>query len=167
VVVNDPGFFVSRLCKPRQQIGVFPQGGIDEEAGDRRQFCGKGIQRLLRARGVTQRAKHRKQVTVAVLYRAQSLEGRKHLVACGFERGLYACEFFGPISQPWTDGLQRLIRRAGGYHDRLEIRRIEMPRDETKRFERLQQRRQHGHDVVHHGLAHRKPPPAFNAAAAA
>ena len=30
-----------------------------------------------------------------------------------------------------------------------------MARDEAERFQRLQQRRQHGHDVVHHGLAHR------------
>jgi hypothetical protein len=29
-----------------------------------------------------------------------------------------------------------------------------MARDEGKRVKRLQQRRQHGHDVVHHGLAH-------------
>jgi hypothetical protein len=30
-----------------------------------------------------------------------------------------------------------------------------MASDETERFKRLQQERQHGHDVVHHGLAHR------------
>jgi hypothetical protein len=35
-----------------------------------------------------------------------------------------------------------------------------MASDETEGFERLQQRRQHGHDVVYHGLAHRLSPPA-------
>jgi len=37
----------------------------------------------------------------------------------------------------------------------VEIRRIEMTRNEAERFQRLQQRRQHGHDVVNHSLAHR------------
>ena len=50
---------------------------------------------------------------------------------------------------------QHLIRRPGGVHDPPEIRRVEMARDKAERFQRLQQRRQHGHDVVHHGLTHR------------
>jgi hypothetical protein len=29
-----------------------------------------------------------------------------------------------------------------------------MARDEAECFQRLQQGRQHGHDVIHHGLAH-------------
>jgi hypothetical protein len=57
--------------------------------------------------------------------------------------------------EPRTDRAQRLIRRTRGFHDGSEIRRIEMTSDETERFQRLQQGRQHGHDVIHHGLAHR------------
>jgi hypothetical protein len=38
-----------------------------------------------------------------------------------------------------------------------------MTGDEAERFQRLQERRQHGHDVVHHGLAHRLPR-SFNVA---
>src|SRR5882757_2478635 len=34
-----------------------------------------------------------------------------------------------------------------------------MAGDEAERLERFKQRRQHGHDVIHHGLAHRTPPP--------
>ena len=75
------------------------------------------------------------------------------------------CELLGPISQPRTDGLQRLVRLACGFHDRIEIRRVQVACDEAERFERLQQWRQHGHDVVHHGLAHGTSPLAFNAAA--
>jgi hypothetical protein len=74
-------------------------------------------------------------------------------------------ELVRPISQPRTDGLQRLIRRAGGFHDSIELRRVQMTGDETEGFERLQQGRQHRHDVVHHGLAHRARP-CVNAAAA-
>ena len=64
----------------------------------------------------------------------------------------------GQSGQARKDRLQRLIRRAGGFHHAAEIRRIEMARDEAECFERLQQWRQHGHDVVHHGLAHRARP---------
>lgn len=81
MVVKDAGVFVGRPGEARQQIGLFPQGGIDEEAADRRQFGGKRIQRLLRARRVTQRAKHRDQIAVAMLYRAQAVERRERASA--------------------------------------------------------------------------------------
>ena len=90
-----------------------------------------------------------------MLYFPQSGKCRQRGIAGSFERVPYACEFLGPIGQPRTDGLQRLIRRAGGFHDRIKIRWIEMARDEAECFQRLQQGPQHGHDVVHHGLAHR------------
>ena len=49
-----------------------------------------------------------------------------------------------------SDGL----RLAGCLHHPAEIRRVQVSRDKAEAFERLQQRRQHGDDVVHHGLAH-------------
>ena len=83
VVVKDSRIGVGGFCEARRQISIFAQYGIGEETADRRQFCGEGIQRLLRARGVTQRAKHRNEVTLALLYRAQSLECRQSRIACG------------------------------------------------------------------------------------
>ncbi len=158
VVVNDTGVVVGGLREPRQQSGVFAQGRIDEELAHRRQCRGQRIQRLLRAGCMAQRAKHGDQVAIAMLYRAQSLERGDRRIACGRKRRAQMCEFLRPIGQPRTDSLQRLIRRAGGFHDLIERRRVQMARDEAERFERLQQGRQHGHDVVHHGLAHRALP---------
>jgi hypothetical protein len=37
-----------------------------------------------------------------------------------------------------------------------------MAGDEAERFQRLQQRRQHGHDIINHGLAHRGRSIAFS-----
>jgi hypothetical protein len=62
---------------------------------------------------------------------------------------------FRPRRKPRPDRAQRLLGLAGGLHDAAEVGRIQMPRDEAERFQRLQQGRQHGDDVVHHGLAHR------------
>jgi hypothetical protein len=95
---------------------------------------------------------------VALLYRAQSGESRQCGIARGLQRSAQMRKFLGPLVEPRTDRGQCLIRRARGFHDGPEIRRVEMARDETERFKRLQQRRQRGHDVIHHGLAHRKLP---------
>ena len=62
-------------------------------------------------------------------------------------------------------GSCRLLRCADGFHDLVEIGRMQMARDEGERFQRVEQWRQHGHDVVHHGFAHRLVP-EFNEAAA-
>ena len=104
---------------------------------------------------MTQRAKHGNQIAIAMLDCAQSSERRKRSVCSRLERILYAREGLRPIDQPRTNGLQGLVRRAGRLHDTIEIRRIQMARNEPERFERLQQRWQNGDDVVHHGLAHR------------
>jgi len=85
------------------------------------------------------------------MHRTQAVERSQRRVARGFERGPDASKFLGPAGHALTHRLQRLIRRAGGLHYAVEIRRIEMARHEGERFQRLQQRRQHGHDVVHHG----------------
>ena len=157
-VVKKAGVFVGGGGQTRLQLGVVAQGWIEEELADRRQLCGQRIERLLRPRRVAQRAKHADEVAVAVLDRAQALIRGQRRVAGGIERGLDAGELLRPIRQPGTNGAQCLIRCTGGLHHRLEIRRIEMAPDKAERFERLQQRRQHGHDVVHHGLTHRWRP---------
>ena len=95
---------------------------------------------------------------MAMLDRAQALERGERRVAGCFKQGLDAGEFRRPPGQPRTDRLQRLVRRAGGFHHGIEIRRVQMARNETECFERLQQRRQHSDDVVYHGLAHRALP---------
>ena len=73
----------------------------------------------------------------------------------GSQRRLDVCEWPRPVGKARPHRLQRLVRRAGGIHHRVEIRRVEMTGDKPERVERLQQRGQHRHDVVHHGLAHR------------
>ena len=155
VVVDDAGVFRGRGGEPRREIGILAQRRIEKEVAHRRQFRGQRIQRLLRAGAVAQCAKHRHQVPIAVLDRAQALERRQRRIACRLERCLQVAEFSGPAGQPRPHRAQRLVGQAGGFHDRAKIRRVEVAGDEAERFQRLQQRRQHGHDVVHHGLAHR------------
>src|SRR5438477_144895 len=70
VVVHDSGVAGRRLREPRQQIGILARSGIEEETGYRRKSCRQGIERLLRPRRITQRAKHRDQIAVALLYGA-------------------------------------------------------------------------------------------------
>ena len=103
-----------------------------------------------------------------MLHRAQSLERRERGIAGGLKGVLDIGEFIWPIGEPYQDILQRLIRRPRGLHHATEVRRVEMARDKAERFKRLQQGRQHGHDVVHHGLAHGSLPwlAAFSAASA-
>ena len=102
-----------------------------------------------------------KKLAVDAFDRAQSREGPERRVAGGFERALDVGEWLGPAGEPRTNGLQGPIRLACGLHDRREFRRVQMAGDESKRLERLQQRRQHGHDVVDHGLAHCPSPLAL------
>jgi hypothetical protein len=154
-MVRDAGVRLRRRRETRQQAGVVAQGGIDEEFRDRRQARGERIQCFLGARRMTQRAKRRNQLAIAMLHRAQSLEGGKRRIARSGQCRLDVGELPGPVHKTRPDGPQRLVGHAGRRHHRLEIRRIEMAGDEAKRFKRLQQRRQYGHDVVHHRLAHR------------
>jgi hypothetical protein len=49
---------------------------------------------------MTQRAKHGGQVAVAMLYRAQAVEGGECRLARRFERGLYVRKFRWPVGQP-------------------------------------------------------------------
>ena len=104
---------------------------------------------------------------MAIMHHAQAAECGERRVARGFKRGSDGGKFLGPVGKPLAHRLQRLIRRAGGLHHAVEIRRVKMARDKGQRFQRLQQRWQHGHDVVHHGLTHRRLPfPLISAAAA-
>ena len=76
-------------------------------------------------------------------------------VARRLQYGPHVGELLRPCDKPRTRSLQRLIRQADRFHDALEIGRIEVACDERESLQRLQKWRQHGHDVVDHGLAHR------------
>jgi hypothetical protein len=89
------------------------------------------------------------------LHDTQRFECHKRRVARRLQRGLDAGELLGPLFEPRPAGAQGFIRLSNGLHHAVEIRRIEVARDEAQGFQRLKQRRQHSHDVVHHGLAHR------------
>ena len=77
-----------------------------------------------------QRAKHRNQVAIAVLDRAQSRERSKCGVARVLQRRAQMRECLRPVSQPGPDRLQGVVRPARGLHDGIEIRWIEMAGDE-------------------------------------
>ena len=154
VVMDDPTGFARLLRQAGEQIGVVANILVDEEAVDRWQFCPKRIKSLLRAGEITQRAKHRDQVAIAKLHGAQTVERRKHIIACTLQPSLNVCELLRPAGQPGTRYFQGFIRLTRGFHDLIEIGRIQMSRDEAERFKRLQQRRQHGNDIIQNGLAH-------------
>ena len=67
VVVKYPAGLGRGLVEAGVQRGVVTQGGIDEELVHRRQTGRERIERLLRARQMTQRAKHRDKVALALL----------------------------------------------------------------------------------------------------
>ena len=92
---------------------------------------------------------------MAALHDTQGFECGKRRVARRLQRGLDRGERLGPLLEPRPLGAQGFIRLSDGLHHAVEIRGIEVARNEAERFQRLQQRRQHGHDVVHHGLTHR------------
>ena len=155
LIVEDAGVFVGRRRQPRREIGVSLQRGIDEELVHRRQPCRQRIEGFLRAWGIAQRAKQADEIALAALHDAQGLECSEHCIACRFQRRLDVSEIRRPLLKPRPNGAQGRVRLACRVHHAVEIRRVQVARDEAERFERLQQRRQHGHDVVHHGLTHR------------
>src|SRR3954468_5907063 len=131
------------------------QRGVDKKLVHRRQSCRQRIERFLRARGVTQRTKQADEIAMAVLYDAQGFERGECRIARRFERRPDVSEIRRPLLQPRPNGAQGCVRLACRYHHAVEIRRIQVARDEAERFERLQQWRQDRHDVVHHSLTHR------------
>ena len=156
VDVHDAGIFLRRLRQFFCKRCIFAQGWFGEELAHRRQLFDQGIERFLRPRRVAQRAEHRDEIAMAVLHRAQAVEGGERRVAGRIERRADVGKFFRPIRHSRAHRLQRLVRLACGLHHAAELRWVKVAGNEAERFQRLQQRRQHGHDVVHHGLAHRR-----------
>ena len=131
VVVDDAGVFGGWRREPLQQGGIFAQRSLEEELAHRRQFCDQRIERFLRARRIAQRLEHRDDIAMAIMHHAQAAECGERRVACGFQRGPDAGKFLRPVGEPPAHRLQRLIRRAGGLHHAVEIRRMQMARDEA------------------------------------
>ena len=132
--------------------------GSTKNSAHRRQSRRQRIERLLGARRVAQAAKQAGELAMAALHDTQGFECGKRRVARRLQRGLDRGERLGPLLEPRPHDAQGFIRLSDGLHHAVEIRRIEVARDEAEGFQRLQQRRQHGHDVVHHSLTHRRAP---------
>ncbi len=81
VVVENAAVLGGRSLEPGFQCCIVAQRGVDKEIADRRKFRRERIERLLRARRVTQRAKHRDQIAIAMLHLTQAGECRKRRIA--------------------------------------------------------------------------------------
>jgi hypothetical protein len=153
--MNDAAVFGGRPGEARQHLRIRTQGRIEEELVDRRKFRRQRIERLLGPRRMAQGAERGCQIAIAVLDRAQTREGGKRGIARRFQRGADGCEALRPVGEPCARGLQGVFRRADCGHQTVEIGRVQVTCNEGERLKRCQQRRQQGHDIVDHGLAHR------------
>ena len=100
LLVKDAGVGVGRRRQPCCEIGVVAEQGIDEEIAYRRQFRRQRIQRLLRARGVTQCLEHAEEIAIATLHEAQAFECGERCIARRFKRVLDFGEFRRPLFEP-------------------------------------------------------------------
>jgi hypothetical protein len=82
VVVKNPAGLGRRLGQTGLERGVVAHSGIEKEITHRRECRGERIERLQRARDMSQRTKHRDQIALALLDRAKPREGRERCVAC-------------------------------------------------------------------------------------
>ncbi len=104
---------------------------------------------------MAQCAEDRNEIAVAALDFADAGKGGERLVAGSVKPLAQAGELLRPFADRHARRLQRFVRCADCVHHGGESWRVQMPLEEAERFQRIKQRRQHGHDVVHHGLGHR------------
>jgi hypothetical protein len=134
---------VRRLGKARHQIRVIPGRRLEEEAADRRQHAGQGIEGLQPARQMAQGPEHAAEVRRG----PKVLKARQRRIAGRRQAGSVLGQGLRPRIQAPANPAKGVVRRPDAFHHRPELRRVQVAGDQGQRIQRSQERRQEIHDV--------------------
>ena len=133
---------------------VNAHAGFQEIPAERRQQSSIGIERLLGPRQGPQGAVDLAHIAPGRQGGAKLSEGGHGLVARLGQRLAQGEVLRRPIRHVGQGGGERRVRLADRIQNACEIRRVQIPRDQTQRLEGAQERRQRGGEVVERPVFH-------------